>query len=202
MKISIITVCYNSETTIRDTLESVKKQDYLDIEYVIIDGGSTDNTLNILEEKYISEEGLINWKKNGTIHIKSGTGTGKTTALKKLLKDNPDKTILYIGKNVGYVRNAAATLGLEDYKDEKLFPRNEIHYRLYASKRLAICYPSLHHLHLPNGWELAQFDIVIIDEARQLLGFSATADAMMLLHHCIYCSPKFVELLSKRQNSR
>lgn len=50
MKISIITVCFNSEATIRDTLDSIKKQDYLDIEYIIIDGGSTDNTLKILEE--------------------------------------------------------------------------------------------------------------------------------------------------------
>jgi glycosyltransferase involved in cell wall biosynthesis len=50
MKISIITVCFNSEATIKDTLESVKKQDYFDIEYVIIDGGSTDNTLNIIND--------------------------------------------------------------------------------------------------------------------------------------------------------
>ncbi|HCE2121655.1 TPA: glycosyltransferase [Vibrio parahaemolyticus] len=48
MKVSIITVCYNSSATIEDTIKSVKSQTYKDIEYIIIDGGSTDNTNQIV----------------------------------------------------------------------------------------------------------------------------------------------------------
>lgn len=48
--ISIITVAYNSEATIRQTIESVLHQTYDRIEYLIIDGGSADSTLQIAEE--------------------------------------------------------------------------------------------------------------------------------------------------------
>ena len=50
MKISIITVTYNSRDTIKDTIESVRSQTYDDIEYIIIDGGSTDGTIEIVKE--------------------------------------------------------------------------------------------------------------------------------------------------------
>ena len=49
MKISIITVTFNSEKTLRYTIESVLNQNYDDIEYLIIDGGSTDSTLDIIK---------------------------------------------------------------------------------------------------------------------------------------------------------
>lgn len=47
MKISIITVTYNSAGTLRDTLTCIQQQDHPDIEHILIDGGSTDDTLKI-----------------------------------------------------------------------------------------------------------------------------------------------------------
>jgi glycosyltransferase involved in cell wall biosynthesis len=51
MIISIITVSYNSAATIEDTLRSVAKQDYPTIEHIIVDGGSNDGTLKIIENQ-------------------------------------------------------------------------------------------------------------------------------------------------------
>ncbi len=61
MKISVITATYNSAATVRDTLESVRKQDHPDIEHVIVDGRSMDGTLEIVAgfshiSKIISEK--------------------------------------------------------------------------------------------------------------------------------------------------
>lgn len=50
MKVSLITVCYDSAKTIEDTLKSVEGQTYPDIEYIIIDGGSKDETNNIVSK--------------------------------------------------------------------------------------------------------------------------------------------------------
>lgn len=50
MKLSIITVCLNSEKTIEKTIKSIINQDYQDFELIVIDGGSIDGTLKILDQ--------------------------------------------------------------------------------------------------------------------------------------------------------
>jgi len=65
MKVSIITVCYNAEKTIRDTIESVINQSYSDIEYLVIDGGSSDGTMDIVNEYRNTIGVVVSEKDNG-----------------------------------------------------------------------------------------------------------------------------------------
>src|SRR5574344_2136444 len=58
MKITIITICYNSAKTIARTIESVLSQNYSDLEYLIVDGASKDNTVaiaNSYKEKFAAK---------------------------------------------------------------------------------------------------------------------------------------------------
>lgn len=82
MKISIITVCFNAEDTIADTIQSVLSQDYEDVEYIIVDGKSTDRTLEIIQSyqkriKLISEkdQGIYDAMNKG-INIANGDVIG------------------------------------------------------------------------------------------------------------------------------
>jgi glycosyltransferase involved in cell wall biosynthesis len=73
--ITIITVCYNSAATITDTIQSVLSQDYDNVEYIIIDGKSTDETLT-----------LINAHKNEKTRIICEADKGMYDAINKGLK--------------------------------------------------------------------------------------------------------------------
>lgn len=61
MKISIITVTYNSAKTLRDTFESVLRQTYSDYEYLVIDGASKDSTIEIIKEYEPKFKGKMKW---------------------------------------------------------------------------------------------------------------------------------------------
>lgn len=81
MKISIITVAYNSELTIRDTIESVLTQSYSEIEYIIVDGFSSDNTLPIIKEYQSQFNGRMHWisEKDDGIYDAMNKGIHKAT---------------------------------------------------------------------------------------------------------------------------
>lgn len=78
-KISIVTITYNSENTLEETIKSMVAQNYDNLEYIIVDGGSTDSTLDIIKKyegvvtKFVSEkdEGISDAFNKG---IKMATG--------------------------------------------------------------------------------------------------------------------------------
>ena len=61
MKISLITVSYNSASTISDTFESVLAQTYSDLEYIVVDGSSSDGTVEIIKEYENKFNGKLRW---------------------------------------------------------------------------------------------------------------------------------------------
>jgi len=64
-KISIITVCFNCEGLIERTIKSVIEQTYTNVQYIIIDGGSTDNTLSIIKNYENNIDVLVSERDNG-----------------------------------------------------------------------------------------------------------------------------------------
>jgi glycosyltransferase involved in cell wall biosynthesis len=65
MKVSVITVCKNSEKTIEAAIQSLLTQTYPQIEYIVIDGASTDRTPAILETYHDRITHLISEPDNG-----------------------------------------------------------------------------------------------------------------------------------------
>ena len=78
-KISIVTVVYNGEETIEETILSVKNLSYSNVEYIIIDGGSTDETLNIIKKYEDKIDYWISEKDNG-IYDAMNKGIKKATS--------------------------------------------------------------------------------------------------------------------------
>lgn len=78
MKISIVTVCLNAAATIRDAVESVAAQCYPDIEHIVIDGGSTDRTLEVLKSSNGRISRLVS-EKDESLYDAMNKGAGLCT---------------------------------------------------------------------------------------------------------------------------
>ena len=112
-KISIITICLNSEKTIEQTIQSIINQKYLNLEYLIIDGGSTDGTLKIIEKYQHNIDYLVSEKDKGISDafnkgIKRANGDligivsaddylpeGSLETIAETWKDNQDVDVIY-----------------------------------------------------------------------------------------------------------
>jgi glycosyltransferase len=77
MKVSIITATYNSERTIKDNLASVKNQTYRNLEHIVIDGASTDKTVNLLQ--LFGHDGPLVSEADGGIYDAMNKGVGMAT---------------------------------------------------------------------------------------------------------------------------
>ena len=68
MKVTVITVAFNSAATIADCMQSVLDQTYSDIEYIVVDGQSNDNTIGVIREfepKFVGKMRWVSEKDNG-----------------------------------------------------------------------------------------------------------------------------------------
>lgn len=107
MLVSIITPCLNSEKTIRDTIESVLFQTYENIEYIIVDGGSADGTIEIVKE-YAP-------RFHGRMSFISGKDKGIFNAMNKGIKMSHGQLIGILNSDDYYERDAAGRMA-ENYR--------------------------------------------------------------------------------------
>lgn len=137
MKITIITVCFNAEKTIKDTLESVLSQNYDNYEYLIIDGKSKDSTLNIVKEYEKKFNGKLKWVSESDKGLFDAMNKGIKLANGNIIGIiNSDDILAHPNVFQSVVENIKKTDGVYSnllMLDEKL----EKPYRLFKSKKIS-----------------------------------------------------------------
>ena len=140
MRISIISSCYNSELTITETLNSIELQTYDDIELIIVDGNSKDNSLNIIQnfkEKFLNIK-IISENDNGVydalnkgIELASGDIIGflhsddifkSNTVLSDIVLIFKNNDVDGVYGDLQYVKSTDINNVIRNWKSRKFYP--------------------------------------------------------------------------------
>jgi glycosyltransferase involved in cell wall biosynthesis len=142
MRISIVTITFNSRKYLTETVESVLSQDHPDFEYILVDGGSTDGTLDVIRQ-YSELDGRIRWISEPDRGIadamNKGVALATGEAVAHLHSDDryPDATVLS-AVAAAFTANPAAlwVTGGMQIIDEAGAVRREIAARSYSYRKL------------------------------------------------------------------
>ena len=143
--ISIITVCYNASKEIVPTLESVKQQTFTDFEHIIVDGASSDSTLEIVKAHRLPSTIILSEKDNGIYD-----------AMNKGLKMAKGEYVVFLNSGDSFHNNMVLERVAEAAKDDNpgviygqtiIVDRN----RQYISTRHLIAPESLSYKSFSNG---------------------------------------------------
>jgi len=120
---TIITVCFNSEKTINETIQSVLNQSYTNFEYILVDGKSTDKTVEIIksfENQFIEKEISYKWI--------SEKDTGIYNAFNKGVEQSKGDWISFLGSDDVYLKNSIEIYNnkISNFKDEVDFVYSNI----------------------------------------------------------------------------
>lgn len=152
--ISIITVCYNCQDTLQKTVESVISQTYPHIQYIVIDGGSTDGTPEIIStfrdqiDLVISEKdsGIYDAMNKGLQHargdiiyfLNSGDRIFSPETIERIVsivKDNPEVSLVH-GDAIGYGDRPIEYLSMNRENTVIYFTQGLCHQTLFARKQM------------------------------------------------------------------
>ena len=129
MRVSIITACYNRKETIGHAIESVLGQTYPDIEYIVVDGASTDGSTSVIEECLKREEGRC--KKEESFAEQSGRSATKGDACQSKKAERKVKYIsepdrgMYEAVNKG-IRMATGDVIALCHSDDRLYDERTV----------------------------------------------------------------------------
>lgn len=147
IKISIITITYNSEKTLEETIQSVVSQNYDNLEYLIIDGGSTDKTLDIVNKYKDKIDVVISEPDKG---ISDAFNKGIRNATGEIIGIINSDDLLLSGALQILAENYDSKIGVyrgntivwNDETNYKIVAKPTMKFPLYSLKKRIVCHPS------------------------------------------------------------